>query len=297
MEAQLQQYLKGIYEGEHKSLARSISLVENAHPLGESLLLHINPKQSIPVIGVTGPPGAGKSTLVCALVEALAEKEKRVAVLAVDPSSPFNMGSLLGDRIRMSSLYRHPNVFIRSMASRGTLGGLTEKTIEITDLMKSANFDYVIVETVGVGQSELDIVGLANCTLLVLVPESGDEIQQVKSGIMEIADIFVVNKSDRPEADKFAQALKRNLSIRHQTQPVIMTEAQSGLGINAILAHLEKPFEGNRLNQVELMTQKAWKLIQEQRMRGLQRDVLRQDIAENMQRAEFNLYRFVRDYK
>ena len=147
-----------------------------------------------------------------ALIGSLINEDKKIGVLCVDPSSPFNLGALLGDRIRMSEWYNHPNVFIRSLASKGSLGGLHPKIIEITDLMKAAGFDYIIIETVGVGQSEVDIAALADVTIVVLVPEGGDEIQTMKAGIMEIADIFVVNKSDRPDADTFVNNLKMMLA-------------------------------------------------------------------------------------
>src|SRR5690606_12306870 len=147
-------------------------------------------------IGITGPPGAGKSTLVNAITGHLVNEGKKIAILAVDPTSPFNFGSLLGDRIRMAQQFNNPNVYIRSLATRGALGGISAKTIEIVDLMKSADFDLILVETVGVGQSEVEIAGLADKTVVVLVPESGDEIQHIKSGLMEVAQGFVVNKAD-----------------------------------------------------------------------------------------------------
>src|SRR5205085_8969185 len=142
---------------------------------------------STKIIGITGPPGAGKSTLVDALIGEMVQQQKKVGVLCVDPSSPFNLGALLGDRIRMSEWYDHPNVFIRSLATRGSLGGLHPKIIEITDLTRAAPFDYIIVETVGVGQSEIEIAGLADCTIVTLVPEAGDAVQTMKAGLMEIA--------------------------------------------------------------------------------------------------------------
>src|SRR6266571_1288884 len=174
-----QELLELIIHGDVKALSRSISLIE------------------------TGAPGTGKSTLTDALIGALVNDEKKIGVLCVDPSSPFNLGALLGDRIRMSEWYNHPNVFIRSLATRGNLGGLHPKIIEITDLLKAAAFDYIIIETVGVGQSEIEIAGLADVTVVVLVPEAGDEVQTMKAGLMEIADVFVVNKADRPDADLF----------------------------------------------------------------------------------------------
>src|SRR5688572_12291594 len=195
--------IDNLQKGDVRSLARCISIVENEAEGYEELLRSLPVDHDIPVIGITGPPGAGKSTIVNALISELNKEGKKIGIVAIDPTSPFNYGSLLGDRIRMSEHFLNEHVFIRSLATRGSLGGLSAKTIEITDVMKAFPFDYIIVETVGVGQSEVEIVGLADTTIVVLVPEAGDEIQGIKSGIMEIADIFVVNKADRDGADQF----------------------------------------------------------------------------------------------
>ena len=201
-----EQLLSQMQQGDIKTLARSISFIENEQPGYETLLQSL-PSNHAKIIGITGPPGAGKSTLVDSLIGLLVNSGKKVAVLCIDPSSPFNLGALLGDRIRMSDWYTHPNVFIRSLATRGSMGGLHPKIIEITDLLKAFPFDHIIVETVGVGQSEIEIAGLADVTVVVVVPEAGDEVQTMKAGLMEIADIFVVNKSDRPGADMFVKNL------------------------------------------------------------------------------------------
>jgi LAO/AO transport system kinase len=177
-----EQLLLQIKQGDIKSLARAISLIENEQQGHEDLLRSLSDYRGPKIIGITGPPGAGKSTLVHPLIDELINEEKKIAVLCVDPSSPFNLGAVLGDRIRMSKWYTHPNVFIRSLATRGSMGGLSPKIIEITDLVKSANFDHIIVETVGVGQSEIEIAGLADVTIVVVVPESGDEVQTMKAG-------------------------------------------------------------------------------------------------------------------
>src|SRR5688500_13934947 len=206
--ANWQQLLQQIQAGTQKAISRCISLVENEVPGYAQFLAGLPVNESTQIIGITGPPGAGKSTLTDALIGELVKAQKKVAVLCVDPSSPFNMGAILGDRIRMSEWYNHADVFIRSLATRGSLGGLHPKIIEITELLKAAGFDYILVETVGVGQSEVEIAGLADVTVVVLVPEAGDEVQTMKAGLMEIADIFVVNKADRPDADTFYRNLK-----------------------------------------------------------------------------------------
>lgn len=282
-----------------KQLSRGISLVENEAPGYEQLLLSLPANHATRIIGVTGPPGAGKSTLVDALIGAVSGDGKKVGVLCVDPSSPFNLGALLGDRIRMSEWYNDPNVFIRSLATRGSLGGLHPKIIEITELMKAAAFDFIIVETVGVGQSEIEIAGLADVTVVVMVPEAGDEVQTMKAGLMEIADIFVVNKADRPDADQFVKNLRLMLAPafnNHQREvPVLKTIASQKQGIaelyTAIISLLSASHDDSK--RAWLLTERAYHLVQQKRMKGIRKEVLQQSILEQLRNDRFNLYRFV----
>jgi LAO/AO transport system kinase len=295
------QLLTDIQNGSNKSLARCISLIENEVSGYEELLQSL-PSPAVPVIGITGPPGAGKSTLVDALIEVLVNNGKKVAVLCVDPSSPFNLGALLGDRIRMSNWYNHPNVFIRSLATRGSLGGLHPKILEITDVCKAASFDYVIVETVGVGQSEIEITGLADATVVVVVPEAGDEVQTMKAGLMEIADVFVVNKSDRPEADLFIRNLRLMLAPSFKENryeiAIIKTTATEKKGVeelwNAIDAHLKSGHFNKRKSW--LLAEKAYLMIQKKRMQDISKEQLKNEIETVNITGHFNLYNYIKQF-
>ena len=213
----LEAVLDGLARGDTAALARAISLVENQRDGFERVLSALHGKigkGATQRIGITGPPGAGKSTLTEQLVRAYRERGLKVAVIAVDPTSPFTGGALLGDRIRMESVSLDPGVFIRSMATRGAQGGLATTTEEVADVLEAFGFDRILIETVGVGQTELDVAATAETTVLVLVPESGDGIQTLKAGVMEIAELYVINKSDRPGADKLKQEVEVMLGIR-----------------------------------------------------------------------------------
>ncbi|MGF2411397.1 methylmalonyl Co-A mutase-associated GTPase MeaB [Ferruginibacter sp.] len=294
-----QQQLNEIQQGNNKTLARCISLIENEVPDYEKLLEQL-PFSNTPVIGITGPPGAGKSTLVDALIALLIADDKKVGVLCVDPSSPFNLGALLGDRIRMSEWYNNPNVFIRSLATRGSLGGLHPKIIEISDLLKAAPFDYIIVETVGVGQSEVEIAGLADVTVVVVVPEAGDEVQTMKAGLMEIADVFVVNKADRPDANAFVKNLRLMLAPAFNNPavpvPVVKTSASQKKGIEELwkaVVNSKEQITGNK-QHFWLLAEKAYHLIEQKRMQDVSKEDLKNKII--MEGSNFNLYQFIKKY-
>jgi LAO/AO transport system kinase len=292
-----QALLNQIQQGDMKAIARSISFIENETP-GYEALLEALPATAVPIIGITGPPGAGKSTLTDAMIAEWVSQGRRVAVLCVDPSSPFNMGAVLGDRIRMSEWYIHPHVFIRSLATRGSLGGLHPKIIEITELLKVAPFDFIVVETVGVGQSEVEIAGLADMTLVVLVPEAGDDIQTMKAGLLEIADLFIVNKADRPGADQFVKNLMGISSMGNRHIPVLKTIAQERKGIEGIMTavreHQQQPHHIEK--NIQLLTQRALHLIQHKRMQNINRQALYTEIKKSYLENRFNLYQLVAQY-
>lgn len=287
--------LDKVRHGDSLALARVISLVENESEGYRAVLDGLRFDRSVSVTGITGPPGAGKSTLINALANQLVAQGKKVGILAVDPTSPFSRGALLGDRVRMGEHYRNPNVFIRSLATRGSLGGLSAKTLEITDVMKQAGFDHILIETVGVGQSEVEIASLADTTVLVLVPGAGDDVQALKSGIMEIADLFVVNKSDREGADAYVRHIQEMLGLRavNVQVPVLKTAAHKGTGVPELAAAIDAHYAALvPATKLHLLAEKAYRLIRDQRMKDVRLEELEQALLEKSESPDFNIYRF-----
>jgi LAO/AO transport system kinase len=236
-----------LLERQPRAIGRAISVVEDGGPQRRELVAEVYPHTGrARVVGITGPPGAGKSTLVDRIAQALRARELTVAILAVDPTSPFTGGAILGDRIRMQGLYTDPGVFIRSMATRGAMGGLARATHDAMDLVDAAGYDWVLVETVGVGQDEVDIVRSVDTVIVVTVPGLGDDIQAIKAGLMEIADLFVINKADREGVDRVVRDLELMLSLgvhRGWRPPLLKAVARESQGIEEILTELDRHAE------------------------------------------------------
>ncbi len=285
-----------------RTLARIISTVENDDSDGYAILEKLQPDLTIPVIGITGPPGAGKSTLINALINSILSGEKElikgrgIGIIAVDPTSPFTHGALLGDRLRMSSHFNHPKVFIRSLATRGSLGGLSAKTIEISDVMRSSGFDFIFIETVGIGQSEVEITSLADITVLVLVPEAGDEVQIMKAGVMETADVFVVNKSDRSDAEKMVQSIHSAALIAgHHKPEVISTVASTGEGVDDLLNEILKKAKhpDHKVNE-DLQLEKTLRIIRQRIISEAELKQLQATLKNSGSNA--NIYKIAADF-
>jgi len=239
----LEQLTDGLRDGDRRALARAISLVENGDPLAYPLVRELYPETGkAAVIGVTGPPGVGKSSLIAALVEHVRALGRTVGVVSVDPSSPFSRGALLGDRIRLADHFLDPGVYIRSMGTRGHLGGLAETTLQAVLLMDAFGSDIVFVETVGAGQSEVEVTGIADTVLLVLMPGSGDSVQALKAGIMEIPDVIAINKSDHPTAKTMLNEVRSIVTLAEPERrpPILLTEAVRGENVPELWAKLEE---------------------------------------------------------
>jgi LAO/AO transport system kinase len=231
-----------LLDGDRRALARAITLIENDDPAGWELVREVYPRTGhATVLGFTGPPGVGKSTLLGALTRYERDRDRSIAVLSIDPSSPFTKGALLGDRIRLADHFLDPGVFIRSMANRGALGGLSEAALQTALLMDASGRDLVLLETVGVGQAEVDIIDHADTVVLVLMPGSGDSIQALKAGVMEIPDVIVVNKADHPLTDTMVREIRGVLALGGQREwnvPIVRTEAVHGVGIDELAEKL-----------------------------------------------------------
>jgi len=281
----------------YKTLARQITIVENEINGHLKILEQLPSNLNTPVIGITGPPGSGKSTLVNALIKTLIQQQKRVGIVAIDPSSPFNYGALLGDRVRMNDFFNNENVYIRSVASRGSLGGLSDKIIEITDVMRSADFDYIFIETVGVGQSEVEIAGLADITVVVLNPGTGDDVQMIKAGILEIANIYVINKADLDGTNSLEQFLTK---LIHGTKslsniPIIKTIATNFEGVEELFDSIKNEQSKNKNieKKAMLLTNKLLHLIQKKQTQHINIKYLQVHIENALKNGEFNLYQFL----
>src|SRR5438477_2197412 len=233
-----------LLDGDKRALARAISLVEDDDPEGWALVREVYPHTGkSTIVGFTGPPGVGKSTLLAALTKLERERDRTIGVLSIDPSSPFTKGALLGDRIRLADHFLDPGVFIRSMASRGALGGLSEAALQTALLMDASGRDVILLETVGVGQAEVDIIDHADTVVLVLMPGSGDSIQALKAGVMEIPDVIVVNKADHPLTDTMVREIKGVLSLGPKSSwrvPIVRTEAAKGEGVEELVEKLSE---------------------------------------------------------
>jgi LAO/AO transport system kinase len=241
LDANYANLILAVRSGDPRALARSISTVENRAPGWSDLLKALFPDTGkARVIGLTGAPGAGKSTLVDQLAKLYRKQSRSVGIIAVDPTSPYTGGAILGDRIRMQDHFADPGIYIRSMATRGSLGGLARTTADVATVLDASGRDVILIETVGVGQDEVDIVRLAEITVVILVPGMGDDVQSIKAGIMEIADIFVINKSDREGAERVEREIRalQSLAIRHDgwTPPIVKTVASEGTGVQELAA-------------------------------------------------------------
>jgi len=287
-----QPLIERLRSGDARSLARTISIVENRVPGSAELLKALFPQTGhARILGLTGAPGAGKSTLVDQLAKYYRKENRTVGIIAVDPTSPYTGGAILGDRIRMQDHFSDPGIYIRSMATRGSLGGLARATADVTTVIDASGRDLIMIETVGVGQDEVDIVRLADITVVILVPGMGDDVQSIKAGIMEIADIFVINKSDREGAERVEREIRalQSLAIRSDrwTPPIVKTVASDGTGISDLVAAISD-YEAY-LQEENLVLQHSIENWQE-RLIEMLRDALLDKAREQMQDGDVTRY-------
>jgi LAO/AO transport system kinase len=286
-----------ILAGDLRALARAASAIENQTPYGRDLISVLFPQTGrAKIIGITGPPGAGKSTLVdqlASLIRQTGQTGQTVGIIAVDPSSPFTRGALLGDRIRMQRHHADPGVFIRSMASRGKLGGLARGTLEMALLLDAAGRNYVLIETVGVGQDEVDIARLADVTIVVLVPGMGDDVQAIKAGIMEIADVFAINKSDLPGAERLEQDLRAMQSVAHdvgatKAAPIRRVVATTGTGVDDLLQVIQDVYavHGSQSRSIAAWSGRLRELLRDELLESLPTDAIEQHAARVAEKIE-----------
>ncbi len=280
---------EGVIKGNQRAIAQAISMVENDRNIAQDVMKKIFPHtgKSL-IVGITGAPGSGKSTLVDQMLEVLRKRRKKIGIIAVDPSSPFTGGAILGDRIRMMKHSVDPEIFIRSMATRGQLGGIAKATGEAIAIMEAAGKDIILVETVGVGQDEVEVVKLADMILVVLIPGVGDEIQVFKAGIMEIADIFVLNKADSSEVEKTEKQLRAMLDLGLETQaipPIVKTIATEGTGVDELVREIER-MVGRKDQELQSVRKKrliSWMLM------DIINDKIYQSVTQHIQPSEFEI--------
>lgn len=285
----IKQLTEKLLSGDHRSVARAITAVENGTNVAAALMRSIFPKTGkAVVIGITGSPGAGKSSLVDKLALYYKNKGERIGIVCIDPSSPFSGGAILGDRIRMSTLGLDKNIFIRSMATRGNLGGLSRSTVDAVAILDAAGFDKVIVETVGVGQDEVEIVKTADVSVVVLVPGMGDDIQAIKAGIMEIGDVFVINKADREGVIRTQKELESLLTLAHRPDmwdpPIVKTVATESKGIEDLATAIESYDQHSKRNGDTVLVRKQaiarWRLVELLQDRLLEKEMDRNGTRE-----------------